>query len=1179
MHTFIGKLVTYCFLFFLTAGIVLAVDYTVPPELPDNDIGLEPGDTLTINAGGVANNNYTISNNGAILNKSGGVFNNWETLDNNPDGSITNSGAINNCCTFINSGALVNNSNGVLNNDGEFTNNGSFTNTGIFTSNDFSNFDNLGTMTNVTGGNIIINSGGSITNDGTLTNSGVITVNEDGGLNNWRAITNNSEGTITNRGWLVNSGTITNNGAVTSSGTIYNYDSGTITNSGTINNSGSIRNEAVIINATGGILSNRGTITNNSVGTITNSGTIINQSGATITNRGVFTNNGTITIEPNSIFNQRPSGTYSGSGSIVLGGRLNNFSNNAFPIAALNFTGGTFNNDGTGPVNISTVQADSGNTGNIQGTAPIELAMADVDGTLSIGNVISGTGSLTKTGAGVLTLSGVNTYSGGTTVNNGILRVSSDNNLGNASGGLTFGGGTLQTTSSFSINRPITLNTGGGNFDTNGNSLTLAGNISGTGSLAKTGSGTLTLSGVNNYTGGTIVNAGILEGSTASIQGSIANNGQVIFNQGTDGIYSSVITGAGSLTKTGAGTLTLSGANTYSGGTNINAGILSGNAASIQGSIANNGQVIFNQDSDGIYSGAMTGAGSLTKTGAGSLTLSGVNTYSGMTTINAGSLAVNSSIASPVTIGASGTLKGAGIITGNVTNNGIISPGNSIGITTIIGNYTQNAGSVYIVEVNPSGQSDKPVITGTAVLNGGTAAVFLYEKGAYATGTKYTILSAGNVTGAFADVISNLVFLTPSLQYDARNVYLLLSRNARNFVDTAVTPNQQAAASALDRAAPSATGDMLTVVNNLHGLTSAESRNAYNQIGGLSHTALAGAAFSSFNRYMGIISERMEGFIAGRPVPVYTGRPMFASRSDAASDAGNAVLALASMRTDGGGIPGWGFWAKGYGSMGERKGNDISSEYNYNTTGVTAGFDRQAKSNLLIGMSAGYSATKVTMKDLSDTGNVTSYQASFYGSYFSDPWYVNGIIAYGHNRYDTTRGIFFGGVTRTANALYDGYTVSGCTEAGYRFRKGGISIIPIVSLQAGYLARDGFTETDAGALNLNADKDHTASLLGGMGVRLRKDFETASGTITPELKIRWLHEFSRYDNMVNASFAGSPASAFTVQGDKPQRSSAAIGFGLTHRAGNNVSLFLVYDANLAGDRTEQGGSMGIRYRW
>jgi outer membrane autotransporter protein len=1176
---FIRKLAIYCFLFFLTTGIVMAVDYTVPPELPDSDIGLEPGDTLTINAGGVANNNYTISNSGAIFNKSGGVFNNWETLDNNPDGSITNSGVINNCCTFINSGALVNNSDGLLNNDGEFTNNGSFTNMGTLTSNDWSNLDNLGTITNMTGGNIVINSGGAITNDGTLTNSGVITVNEDGGLNNWRAITNNSEGTITNRGYLVNSGDITNNGVITSSGTIYNYDSGTLTNSGTLHNSGSIRNEAVIVNASGGILTNSGTITNTSAGTITNSGMIINESGATITNRGIFTNNGTITIEPNSVFSQRPSGTYSGSGSIVLGGRLNNFSNNAFPIAALNFTGGTFNNDGTGPVSISTVLVGSGNIGSIQGTAPIELAIANVDGALNINNVISGGAPLTKTGSGTLTLTGINTYTGGTNVNNGIVCVSSDNNLGNASGGLTFSGGTLQTTSSFSINRLITLNAGGGNFDTNGNSLTLAGNISGSGSLTKTGSGALTLSGVNTYSGGTNINAGILSGNTASIQGSIANNGQVIFNQGTDGIYSSAMTGVGSLTKNGAGTLTLSGANTYSGGTIVNAGILSGNTAGLQGAITNNGQVIFNQNSDGIYIGAMTGAGTLTKTGSGALTLSGVNTYTGQTTINAGSLAVNGSITSPVTIGATGILEGAGTITGNVTNNGIISPGNSIGITTIIGNYTQNAGSVYIVEVNPSGQSDKPVITGTAVLNGGTAWVFLFKKGAYATGTKYTILTAGSVTGAFADVASNLVFLTPSLQYDTRNVYLLLSRNARNFIDTAVTPNQQAVASALDRAAPSATGDMLTIVNNLHGLTSFESRSAYNQMGGISHTALAGTTFSSFNRYIGTISERMEGFIAGGPVPAYAGRLLFASRSDAASDAGNAVLALASMRTDGGRIPEWGFWAKGYGSMGERRGDDISSEYNYNTTGVTAGFDRQAKSNFLIGISAGYSAAKVNMKDLSYTGNVTSYQASFYGSYFPDPWYINGIVAYGHNRYDTTRGISFGGITRTANALYEGYTVSGCTEAGYRLRKDAISIIPMVSLQAGYLARDGFTETDAGALNLNADKDRTASLLGSMGVRLRKDFETASGTITPELKIRWLHEFSRSDNMVNASFAGSPASAFTVQGDKSNRDSVAIGFGLTHTAGNNVSLFLVYDANLAADRTEQGGSMGIRYRW
>jgi fibronectin-binding autotransporter adhesin len=72
--------------------------------------------------------------------------------------------------------------------------------------------------------------------------------------------------------------------------------------------------------------------------------------------------------------------------------------------------------------------------------------------------------------------------------------------------------------------------------------------------------------------------------------------------------------------------------------------------------------------------------------------------------VTAGTLAVNGRITSNVTVGPAGTLSGNGIITGSVANAGTLAPGNSIGLLTVNGTYTQMAGSTYQVEVNNAGQ-------------------------------------------------------------------------------------------------------------------------------------------------------------------------------------------------------------------------------------------------------------------------------------------------------------------------------------------------------------------------------------------------------------------------------------------------------------------------------------------
>ena len=258
------------------------------------------------------------------------------------------------------------------------------------------------------------------------------------------------------------------------------------------------------------------------------------------------------------------------------------------------------------------------------------------DGTnTTISGSISGAGGLVKQGSGTLTLSGANTHTGDTQLTGGVLTLSGGSAIADTAK-VVVSNGTLtldsdETIGSMSGADPVNLGS---------HTLTIAAgagggsgsNFSGTGGLKKTGAGTFQLTGTNTYTGATEVSGGVLqlvdqtsigtgmvtldggtlhfyENSTLANAFTIGAGGGTITGDAWVSIaISGNIAGAGALTKLATGVLTLSGTNTYTGGTTVSAGTLSGTTASLQGAIINNAAVTFNQSTNGTYSGVLMSA-------------------------------------------------------------------------------------------------------------------------------------------------------------------------------------------------------------------------------------------------------------------------------------------------------------------------------------------------------------------------------------------------------------------------------------------------------------------------------------------------------------------------------------------------------------------------------------------
>jgi outer membrane autotransporter protein len=186
---------------------------------------------------------------------------------------------------------------------------------------------------------------------------------------------------------------------------------------------------------------------------------------------------------------------------------------------AITFTGGT---------NSLTLESGFSITGNVvAATSADTLALGgNANSSFNVSQIgpnaqYRGFGNYQKTGTSTWSLIGATIALTPWVISSGTLNVSSDTALGAASGGLTLAGGALQFGSAFNLayTRAITLNAGGGTFDTNSFTTTISQGITGSGGLTKAGAGTLILSGSNTYTGGTTITAGTVVVSNAQALG------------------------------------------------------------------------------------------------------------------------------------------------------------------------------------------------------------------------------------------------------------------------------------------------------------------------------------------------------------------------------------------------------------------------------------------------------------------------------------------------------------------------------------------------------------------------------------------------------------------------------------------------------------------------------------
>jgi len=356
------------------------------------------------------------------------------------------------------------------------------------------------------------------------------------------------------------------------------------------------------------------------IGNVTNDGTLAFNRSDAFTFSNVITGSGSVSQVGTGTTTLSGTNAYIGGTTIAAGTlSISNDANLGDAAGSVSFTGGTLE---------TTADITSARTVALNGTGTFAT---DTGTALTLNGVVSGNGGLVKAGAGTLVLTATNTYTGGTTVNSGLLQIGNGGSNGSVVGDVVDNGALA--------------------FDRS-DAVTFGGVVSGNGTLTQLGTGALVLTRNNTYTGGTTISSGSLQigngGTSGSIVGNVVDNGTLVFDRSDDVAFAGAISGSGALTKLGTDTLVLIGNNTYAGTTTIGGGILQigngGTSGTITGNIVDNGTLAFDRSDAITFSDVIGGSGSVSQLGAGTTTLTGINTYTGGTSIAAGTLSISSDV-------------------------------------------------------------------------------------------------------------------------------------------------------------------------------------------------------------------------------------------------------------------------------------------------------------------------------------------------------------------------------------------------------------------------------------------------------------------------------------------------------------------------------------------------------
>jgi subtilase-type serine protease len=547
--------------------------------------------------------------------------------------------------------------------------------------------------------------------------------------------------------------------------------------------------------------------------------------------------------------------------------------------------------------------------------------------------------------------------------------------------------------------------------------------------------------------------------------------------------------------------------------------------------------------------------------------------FTGTTNLAGGDLVVNGTLGGIIDVQDSSLLGGTGTVgSTSIDNGGLLAPGNSIGTLHVNGNLTFNPGSTYQTEVDPAGNGDKTLVSGTATLSGGQVDV-IASAGSWRTSTVYTILTAGGGLNSteFLGVSSNLQFLTPSLTYDANNVLLTLTLvilppdpgpepTPVVFGSLAKTPNQKNAAQSLDRFLINNRDTDNPLIGMLLGLDKATVPLTIAQLPGEIHASLAGVLLDDGRFIRDAANDRLRsafGDVAAPPIPVLAYGPDGVEPQTGTGDR-------------------FAVWGQGFGSWADWESNDQVPGVDRSIGGFLIGGDAAVGDNARIGVLSGYSQTSIDESGLDASADVDNIHLGIYGGAEFGRLRLRSGASYTWHDINTDRTVQFTGSEERLTADYNGGTAQIFGELGYSLQYNTIALEPFANLSYANLHLDGFAE-EGGAAALAGASSDTDVTFTTLGLRASKQLRFGGAEATLRGMAGWRHAYGDVTPLSSLAFAGMDN--FEISGLPIARDAALVEVGLDIDLAPATTFGFSYRGQIASEVQDHGVRADLRVRF